>query len=494
MAKGKRLERVNLTESAPISGVVDLRPKRAPIDWEEAKRLYTDEGLSFAEIARRFKSKPAWIRTGLEERGVEPRKTEKLPDQSRMLLYRIWNHLRSKIAAYIHAHGGRTPRNTSDMPWPDFSAFREWAVSRGFRPGMAVVRTDESKPFAHDNCEVVTREVERRLRIERHPRAPRSSVVAFGETKGVCAWTRDPRCVVSKTVLVRRLAAGVPPEIAITSPIGESFGHGTPTTKPQRRIDLQAVARLREQGCSIRDIAAKLGFSYEGIHAALRRGGLGQNRDGWTSLPEGRRLNQIWSQLRGRCEKARNGAPGIRPDPTMTVCAEWERFEPFLEFALNSNWKPGLSIVRVDRSKPYSPENCVFVTRQQASQRKRVPIGKVQPKVLITAFGETKGLSEWTKDPRCTVGISGLSLRLRRGWKPEDAITRAPVTPGYGGEYHRNFTAFGETKSLAEWQRDPRCRVAKAALGYRLEHGASFEEALTTPPFEWKDDFESRDA
>lgn len=39
----------------PTSGVVDLHPKRPPIDWNEAIRLYVDEKLSFAEVARRFR-------------------------------------------------------------------------------------------------------------------------------------------------------------------------------------------------------------------------------------------------------------------------------------------------------------------------------------------------------------------------------------------------------------------------------------------------------
>lgn len=42
-------------------------------------------------------------------------------------------------------------------------------------------------------------------------------VEAFGETKSVSAWARDPRCAVSYPTLYNRLArAGWPPELALT--------------------------------------------------------------------------------------------------------------------------------------------------------------------------------------------------------------------------------------------------------------------------------------
>ena len=50
----------------------------------------------------------------------------------------------------------------------------------------------------------------------------------------------------------------------------------------------------------------------------------------------------------------------------------------------------------------------------------------------ITAFGETKSVSDWARDPRCVVGRSALSARLCAGWEPEQAITtgkRRALTP-----------------------------------------------------------------
>lgn len=40
----------------------------------------------------------------------------------------------------------------------------------------------------------------------------------------------------------------------------------------------------------------------------------------------------------------------------------------------------------------------------------------------VTAFGESKTIADWAKDPRCTVTANALAVRLMRGWHPEAAI------------------------------------------------------------------------
>lgn len=45
---------------------------------------------------------------------------------------------------------------------------------------------------------------------------------------------------------------------------------------------------------------------------------------------------------------------------------------------------------------------------------------------IVSAFGETKTVAEWSRDPRCPVGQTGLHARLQKGWPAEFAITAAP--------------------------------------------------------------------
>lgn len=74
-------------QSAPISGVVDRRPTRDRIDWEEAKRLYVKEHLSFAEIARRLGYTAKRLRLGLADRGVVSRTLEKPIDRTSIAMH-----------------------------------------------------------------------------------------------------------------------------------------------------------------------------------------------------------------------------------------------------------------------------------------------------------------------------------------------------------------------------------------------------------------------
>ena len=45
---------------------------------------------------------------------------------------------------------------------------------------------------------------------------------------------------------------------------------------------------------------------------------------------------------------------------------------------------------------------------------------------LVTAFGESKLLSHWPKDPRCRVSFGTLVGRLNSGWPAEQALTEEP--------------------------------------------------------------------
>lgn len=69
--------------------------------------------------------------------------------------------------------------------------------------------------------------------------------------------------------------------------------------------------------------------------------------------------------------------------------------------------------------------------------------------------------------------------RLEGGWTPEEAIS----TPSHqcGGGTRKGLEAYGKTKSLAEWVRDPRCRVGYMALWSRVnKFGWEAERAIST--------------
>lgn len=77
------------------------------------------------------------------------------------------------------------------------------------------------------------------------------------------------------------------------------------------------------------------------------------------------RLNSIWIQMRDRCNNQnhpffhRYGGRGI------AICREWDDFLEFERWAMQSGYKPGLTLDRENINEGYCPENCRWLTRSE---------------------------------------------------------------------------------------------------------------------------------
>lgn len=104
----------------------------------------------------------------------------------------------------------------------------------------------------------------------------------------------------------------------------------------------------------------------------------------------GSRLYVIWRDMRARCKDNPHYA-------SVSICAEWDDFASFYEWAMANGYADNLTLDRIDVLGNYEPSNCRWATYKQQENNKTNTI-------YITAFGETKPLAEWCE-----------SLGLNRG-------------------------------------------------------------------------------
>ena len=116
------------------------------------------------------------------------------------------------------------------------------------------------------------------------------------------------------------------------------------------------------------------------------------------------------------------GARGI------TVCDQWRNnADDYIDWALRNGKKKagGTQVDRIDNDGPYSPENCRVTTSIVNANNK-------SNNVKLTAFGETKTIAEWSRDPRCAVSYPTLCSRARSRTMTHEEMVVTPTLHGGG--------------------------------------------------------------
>lgn len=468
-----------------------MTAERGSIDWDEARRLYAEEGWSYADIAREFEYSPVTVRHGLAERGVVTRRRH-TPTALDQRLRSVWRVVRARCEDPSHSqyryYGARGVRLC--RAWEGFEAFRVWGRENGYQSGLRLVRINRGKPYSPGNCRWVS--VEERVRRRKLVGEERASILieAFGERKGAEEWARDRRCQVNSWAILLRLRRGYSAQDAVALPPRARPSkppRPEPVAPPPRRhnhIDWDEVRSLHlDEGLGPKEIADRLGCSYSGIIGGLRTRGFLRKRK--KVGREEQRLRFIWLGMRSRCDNPLDRQYSTVGGQGYRVCKAWQSFAPFLDWALSSGARRGLCLTRIDRRSNYTPANCTWLTPKELARSRRAPSKPRRSTRLITAFGEVRGLVAWSRDPRCSVAAGTISKRLAKGWSAEEAIADPPQHRGTSDYTFRTLEAFGRTQGFSDWARDPRCKIGHAGLWYRLNKGWSAEDAIATPP--WKD-------
>lgn len=118
-------------------------------------------------------------------------------------IYRTWATMRHRCGPTA---GPRTVRRYHDRgisvcaEWQgSYDAFKAWALTAGFKPGLQLDRRNNDLGYTPENCRFVT------SAENNNNRDNTRRVTAWGETKPMSAWVYDPRCVVDYQCLSDRL-------------------------------------------------------------------------------------------------------------------------------------------------------------------------------------------------------------------------------------------------------------------------------------------------
>ena len=127
------------------------------------------------------------------------------------------------------------------------------------------------------------------------------------------------------------------------------------------------------------------------------------------------RLYRIWSGMKSRCTNESHISFHLYGGKGIKVCEEWQSFEVFRDWANANGYNSALTIDRIYSTKDYEPNNCRWATyKKQSNNPSR--------NHYITAFGDTKTISEWSE----VYGVPQRTIAARvnlLGWCPEDAVS-----------------------------------------------------------------------
>ncbi len=129
------------------------------------------------------------------------------------------------------------------------------------------------------------------------------------------------------------------------------------------------------------------------------------------------RLYKTWAGIKRRTTYRKGDGWRKYGAKGIRMCQEWlDSYESFRDWALANGYKDGLTIDRIRNGDGYHPDNCRWATAKEQARNKT-------NNRMITAFGETKCLAEWAEDSRCKVKVPRIHKRLGCGWSPEEAIS-----------------------------------------------------------------------
>lgn len=126
-------------------------------------------------------------------------------------------------------------------------------------------------------------------------------------------------------------------------------------------------------------------------------------------------LYKSWAAMKRRCDNPDKLHKKHYADKGIKYCDEWKDFVCFSKWALNNGYVDGYTIERLDNSKGYYPENCIWIPVKDQGKNKTT-------NHLVEINGVKKPISVWCEE----YGIKWTTFyaRLKSGKTGKQLIER----------------------------------------------------------------------
>ena len=141
------------------------------------------------------------------------------------------------------------------------------------------------------------------------------------------------------------------------------------------------------------------------------------------------RLYRVWAAMKRRCSNPHVAYYELYGGRGISVCDEWQAYEPFRDWAKENGYRRGLTIDRIDCDGNYEPSNCRWATvqEQQRNRRNNMRYEYQGKQYTVLEIANMVGLK-----PRTIQG------RIERGWTI-DEVVETPLLKSNGKYFRKHI-------------------------------------------------------
>lgn len=127
------------------------------------------------------------------------------------------------------------------------------------------------------------------------------------------------------------------------------------------------------------------------------------------------RLYHIWGKMKTRCRNPKTPTYKWYGGKGVSVCDEWQEFQPFYDWSIANGYTEKLTIDRINVNGNYEPSNCRWVDM-------KTQMNNQTSNVLVTYNDKTQTLSQWANE--LDINAKTLYTRFERCWSIEEALLK----------------------------------------------------------------------